>query len=136
MATTFWISFSLLYQLPFLTSQVLTPGLQHVHVCKHDAVLADCDFKAKLGKKQKRKVYIYKKANTSQIQKDLDEFTKQFHNDQINNPEVEDNWNSLKKAVFDTLNQNVPSKILGGKTDLPWLTHKIQENDETSQKRV
>ena len=45
------------------------------------------------------------------------------------NRDVDENWCFFKNRLLDILdivNKNVPSKILKGKMDLPWLTPKIK----------
>jgi hypothetical protein len=108
----------------------MVPGLS-----KHDVVLADCDIKPKLCKKKSRKVYLYKKANNDQIKEDLQKFAEQFLSEQSSKAVVEEMWTSFKNVIFETLEKNVPSKTLKGKTDLPWITHKIQRMMKHRRKR-
>ncbi len=115
-----------------MSSIKTTPGL-----CKHDPETAVCDLKAKINKTKDRKVYNYRKANMVQIREDLEKFRDSFIKQQENNLDVETYWKSFKDNVMmETLEKNVPSKILrGGKIDLPWMTNKIQKMMKSRQKR-
>ncbi len=71
-----------------------------------------------------------------QIREDLETFRSSFIKQQYNNPNMETNWKSFKDNVMETLEKNVPSKILRvGKIDLTWMTYKIQKMMKSKQKK-
>ena len=110
----------------FTTSPDLLSKCQTVPgISDHDAVSAEYEIKACISEKEPRKVYIFNKADHKKIELDLIELQNEFY-DTWRNRDVEDNWRFFKNNLLEIVNKNVPSKILKGKTDLPWLTPKIK----------
>jgi hypothetical protein len=74
-----------------------------------------------------RTVYLFKKENTEQMEKDMECLKTQYLQD-CNTRSAEENWSFIKKGVLDSINKNVPTrKIVPGK-DLPWLTRHIRKH--------
>ena len=74
-----------------------------------------------------RTVYLFKKENKEQMEKDLEQLKKEYLQN-CKKRSVEENWTSFKRGILDCITKNVPTKkIIPGK-DLPWLTHHIKKN--------
>ena len=97
------------------------PGL-----CKHDAVTAEYSFKAKPNLKKKRTVHLFNKANWDKIKSDLKEFRGTFLQD-FRQSNAQENWDRFKKKINTIMSEHVPSKILKGKRDLPFLNTRCRK---------
>ena len=87
--------------------------------------MADYEIKASIPEKKPRKVYDFKKADHNKIELDLIQLQSDFLNT-WRNRDVQGNWNFFKNGLLDIVNKNVPSKVIKGNTDLPWITPRIK----------
>ena len=49
------------------------------------------------------------------------------------NRDVESNWKYFKENILDIVKENVPTRTVKGKADLPWFTRKIKKTTQTTQ---
>ncbi|XP_072046463.1 uncharacterized protein [Amphiura filiformis] len=60
------------------------------------------------------------------VRKDMEDFKDCFLESEPMENNIEDNWNSLKNAVFKAMDNNVPTKQLSTWQHVPWMTTTIK----------
>ena len=92
----------------------------------HEAVTIHLDTTVKYARKKPRMVYLFRKGNMEGVQKDLEDFKNSFLESDPEGKDVDENWNSLKKAIFKTMDKNIPKKQLSSWQDVPWIGNPIK----------
>ena len=108
---------------PDLTKSCSTiPGISdHDH-----AVLMEVDLEAQRNKKASRTVPLYNKANWDKIRDDMETYEKEFFDTLPADHSVDENWESLKTKIMSTIAENVRTKLIGNRKDMPWMTRNLK----------
>ena len=80
---------------------------------------------AERTKQPPRSVYVWNKANVTEIKSDILKVSEHLTNNTTNNT-VEEVWTDIHKALTDTLKKNVPTKTLSNKYHQPWSNTMIK----------
>jgi hypothetical protein len=92
----------------------------------HHAVVVDLDTAVKYSRKQPRTVYMYRKGNMDGVRENLEDFKNTFLESGPMEKDIDTNWNSLKNAIFDAMDKNIPKKKLSTWQHVPWMTGTIK----------
>ena len=92
----------------------------------HDAVVAELEMSVQINRKSPRKVFLYKKANWNNIKNDLLAFKQMFLSSNPICTPISKNWSNFKSAAMDTVERNIPTKILTSRRDLPWINRDLK----------
>ena len=95
-------------------------------ISDHDgAIVVDSDILPVQNKKAPRKVFVFSKAHWNKMKKDVIDFTRSFV-DMYKSRSVDDNWNSIKDCINNTMSAHIPTKMTTRKNHKPWLTTDIK----------
>ena len=100
----------------------------------HGAVVADINLRPQKVKKMPRKVFVYKKANNSKIDEELDRFTTHFMENNPHERSVKENWIIIKTKLLEIISINIPQRTIKGCPDVPWITHEIKRMIKTRKR--
>jgi hypothetical protein len=92
----------------------------------HDIIFSEINLSLPKIKQKPHKVYQYKKANWEKIEQDL-QTTHSHMRENQNHMDVNDLWNYFKNSTSDSIKKNIPTKSIGNKTTLPWVTPQIKK---------
>ena len=93
----------------------------------HDIVITDLDLKRRPQKKNPRRIYIYKRADTDSLKKVIsDSWNKFLHTEPLQKC-VEDNWKYFKDMTTTAMQHHIPTKMLSGRWNIPWLTPALRK---------
>ena len=83
---------------------------QPISLSDHDILSVTTFIKPVVNKKPSRSVYNYRKADCTQIREDMASFRDHYlHNNPSSNT-VEENWNTFKNALFESMDKHIPKK--------------------------
>ena len=100
----------------------------------HQAVICDVNTQARINKKPPRTIYLYDKANNEQLRKELRDHYRTFK-ETYTKRTVDENWNSFKNTLDQTMSKNIPTKTLSSRTHVPWMTYHIRRKLRIKQRR-
>ena len=95
-------------------------------ISDHQAVSFGIETQARRQKKPERHVYQYRKANTEGLLSDMAAFQETFLNSDPLNNTVEENWNTFKSTLTETMNRHIPQKKITSRWNLAWITPGIR----------
>ena len=99
----------------------------------HDIVLLDTSLQAVRATPVKRKIYLWKKADTENIKTTRTDYCRTFPAERF--ASVEDMWQNLKSALTNnTMEKFVPSKISSSKYTHSWVNTKIPRATHRKQR--
>ena len=90
----------------------------------HLAVSTNLNIKINRTKKAPRKVYNFKKADSTKIKTALSPFYEEFS--KLSGISVEDQWTKFKDGIFKIINKYIPTKTFKNKIDVPWMATEIK----------
>ena len=94
-------------------------------ISDHSIVLADCDLKVTINKKPPRKVYQWSKADWQLIKEQTVIFAKQFLALTLTRT-VKENYTVFIEYMEGILANNIPSKLLYSRHNLPWMNRNFK----------
>ena len=95
-----------------------TPGLSDRNV-----MLINFQTLLHVIKQNPRKIYLYKKADQDKIREKLSNISDVYFNlNSISPHSVDENWSFFFKNFQQILSDHVPTKTLGRRTHLPWMS--------------
>jgi hypothetical protein len=107
------------------------PGL--VHKCytapgisDHDILVIECSTKAKINKKPPRRVFCYNRADWNKVKEDLLAYQQEYLSSNPSSRSVEQNWNDFKANTQSIIEQHIPTKLVGSRYHLPYITTEIK----------
>ena len=111
--------------MPFKSLNLISPGTSD-----HDMVTANhghCHrlLKPLLQKQKLRKVHLFRKADWAKFKSLMESNQKSFLSNH-QGKSVKDLWNSFTSTLTKYMDECIPSKIIRGKSSLPWITQKIK----------
>jgi hypothetical protein len=95
-------------------------------ISDHSAVVTDLNTKVYFQKQKPRSIYQYAKANWEKVREDLTEMVNDVKALYSDGADVDRMWCTFKEAIKTTVNKHVPSKTIGKKTRIPWLTQETK----------
>ena len=98
-----------------------TPGISD-----HAMVVTDFEVLPHIVKHNRRRCYMFQKANWSGIKHATAELSSLVQTRVENKEDIEDVWSFFKSSLFKILDDNVPSKIMKGRKSLPWFSHSLK----------
>ena len=110
----------------FLKSCYTVPGISDHHM-----VVVDCDVKPRYKKQKHRKLYIYKKANWTNIKSNLRALGMHITHSPSS---VETKWQDLREGISKAMSHNIPTKWSSNRSHLPWLTSKLKKRIKKKHK--
>jgi hypothetical protein len=97
----------------------------HPGMSDHQVVITEIDVKAKQAKKVPRKVLLYIKGNMDGVRSDMKEFHEKFKDSDLPPEELN---NIFTSELMDSIKKHIPTKIISGRWDIPWMTKHIKCN--------
>ena len=70
----------------------------------------------------KRKIYIYKKADSELLKGEISSAWDKFQTSQSHDRSVEQNWCHFTSIILTAIKNHVPTKTISGRWNLPWIT--------------
>ena len=98
----------------------------HAGIGDHDLVTAQCSLKPSVHKQKLRRVQLFKKADWPKLKFLMADFKDRFIAEHIGKP-VDLLWLEFTKALEKFSSQCIPTKLIWGKSSLPWITQEIVE---------
>ena len=112
---------------------ILTSHPSYKQICKpmpsignsdHDIVLYDTSIKASRPKPVRRQISLWKKADSSEIKKDLTNFSEGFTDIVLSNMEAI--WTDFKSFIQEIIEKRVPTKMTSARHSHPWMNGSIK----------
>ena len=75
----------------------------------------------KRSNKPPRKIYPYQRANTEDLKAEPQKISKDFGRKNLSETNANNFWNEFKDRVQNSVEKNVPSKIVWNRTRSPWI---------------
>ena len=110
-------------------SSVNVPGISD-----HDIIITDTDTKVQYQRTPPRTCYIYSKADWTKINIDLENLQTTVENNKENGHSVHQLWDTFKKELFGTMNNNIPHKEIRSRNSIPWITRKHRKMIKRKQR--
>ena len=108
-----------------------TPGL--VNNCHspdkfsdHFAVAYTLNTSIPFKRKPKRKVCLFNNGNYDSLRSELQKFQESFSQSTSEDTEIEEDWKLFKSALKTSVDRDIPSKMVGDRSKLPWLSARLR----------
>ena len=75
---------------------------------------------------KKRKIYIYKKADSELLKGEISSAWDKFQTSQPHDRSVEQNWCHFTSIILTAIKNHVPTKTISGRWNLPWITRGLR----------
>ena len=85
------------------------------------AIVVDSAITPVLNKKTQRTIHLFSKADWNNMRKEIELFSEKFINTHLDHT-VNENWISIKNAIFSTIENHVPQRKVSTKKKHPWIT--------------
>ena len=105
-----------------LSNELHAPSLSH----DHDAVFLELIFKPRLFKGNDHFTYLYKKADISGLDNELNQTVQEFSTRDPTNFSVDENWLFFSSKLKAAIDKWVPKKQVKSHRRLPWITRQIK----------
>ncbi len=89
----------------------------------HEAVMVDINAKRQRIKENKRKVFIYSKADTDSLGADIVKFKDDFLSSDYLSRSIDENWSMFKSMVTNAMNKHIPTKNVRGRLVVVKTSH-------------
>ena len=96
-------------------------------ISDHDMVVSDIDTKPIITKQQRRKCFIFSKANWSDLNKAISEIEKPIHDMILDNKTVNEVWIFFKNILMKKVEELIPSKMSGSRPKSPWINREVKK---------
>ena len=120
----------------FATSRpsLLTKCVPHPGISDHEIVIVESEISVKYKRPVRRKIYLWKKANTNNLKEDFQKFSKDFVNEYHSNKDINALWNVFAKKSQTLLDKHVPSKFTTQRFSQPWINRAIKRLSAKKQR--
>ena len=109
---------------------MVVPGISD-----HEGIpVVTINIKPKITKFKPRKIFMYHKADHDQIKRDLTSMKQDFESLDIDHLTVDQLWAKFSDEIKQTMDDNIPSKIVRGGKVSPWINHKIKRKQKQKQR--
>ena len=109
-----------------LVLSTIPDSVSKIHVVEsisdHSVVISDLILKVKPTRKVKRKIYIYKKADSELLKDEISSAWDKFQTSQPHDRSVEQNWCHFKRIILTAIKNHFPTKTISGRWNVPWIT--------------
>ena len=105
-----------------LSNELHVPSPSH----DHDAVFFELNFKPRLLKGNDHFPYLYKKADISGLDNELNQLVQEFSTRDPTNFSVDENWLFFSSKLKAAIDKWVPKKQVKSHRRLPWITRQIK----------
>ena len=85
------------------------------------AIVVDSAITPTINMKPQRTIHLFSKADWSSMHKEIELFSEHFLNSYYEHS-LNDNWNSIKNAIFSSVEKHVPQRKASNKKKHPWIT--------------
>ena len=99
----------------------------------HHGITFNVKTEVNRNKKKPRKVYLFRKVNEAGLREELIDLNSKFSR-MATNKSIEGNWDLFKFGILDAINKHIPTKILGTKQDVAWMTYDIKRMIKASKR--
>ena len=104
-------------------------------ISDHDGIpLVNINIKPKINKSKPRKIYLYQKANQTQIKSDLNDLSLKFVNIDPNSVTTEQLWMEFSDTIKSSMEKNIPTKIISKRNITPWVNRKVKRSLKHKQR--
>jgi len=99
-------------------------------------IITDMETKPHYQKTTPRKRYtdIYSKANWNKVKENLQSLEKELRMGYTNKETSDNIWQTFKRTLCSSLDENIPSKTIKSNNNLPWINHKIRKMIKRKQR--
>ena len=94
-------------------------------ISDHDAIVADSDIKPAYAKKAPRNIFLFSRADWSNMRDDTRKFAVEFLSNYATAC-MEENWTSLKLFISQSMASHIPSKTTSRRHNIPWLSSELK----------
>lgn len=105
-------------------------------VSDHEIVIIQSQVHAKYQRPTKHKIYIWKKANTEDLKKEMSDFSSNFTNTHNKDTPIDILWSLFKNSCNELLNKFVPSKTTSSRFSQPWINSDIKRLSRNKKKNL
>ena len=102
-----------------IKSSYIVPGISDHHM-----VVVDCDVKPRYKKKKHIKLYIYKKANWTNIKSNQRALSMYINHSPSS---VETKWQDIRDGILKAMSHDIPTKWSSNRSHLPWLSSRLKK---------
>ena len=92
----------------------------------HSAVACTLNTSIPFRRKPRRKVYLFNKGDYDSLRSELQEFQESFFQSTSEDTDIEEDWKLFKSALKTSVDRNIPSKMVSGRSKLPWLSARLR----------
>ena len=100
----------------------IIPGLSD-----HNIVKSVVNIKPKFNKQQPRRSFLFRKANWESFRDYMRSYSSTFL-ENLNGKSVDQAWSEFKDTIHEGIRKFIPSKLIGSKKHLPWITVRIKRD--------
>ena len=105
-------------------------------ISDHAIIITDMETKPHYQKTTPRKRFtdIYSKANWNKVKENLQSLEKELRMGYTNKETSDNIWQTFKRKLFSSLDENIPSKTIKSNNNLPWINYKIRKMIKRKQR--
>ena len=104
-------------------------------ISDHDTVFINTNIEPQRQRPVKRKLYIWKQANSEKIREELDAYSVNFRKEFNVNSAVQDMWDSFKQVCHKMINDYVPSKLSSTRFNQPWINRTVKSLSQKKRRQ-
>jgi hypothetical protein len=118
-----------LLDLVFTNNQSLVKASTSVPgISDHSMVVTDIDILPCYARQKPRKIYMYSKADWTNIYKDAETLSNNIKNmEATQSTTVEELWSTFKQGISETMISNIPSKTCKARQSVPWFSKSLRK---------
>ncbi|KAK3096098.1 hypothetical protein FSP39_023212 [Pinctada imbricata] len=95
-------------------------------ISDHEAIFIDSDVQVKLQRPTRRKIYLWKKANMTDLRNHMRNFSDNYVQNHSTTEPIDSLWCALKTGCLSVLDTCVPSKMTTQRYSQPWITQDLK----------
>ena len=104
-------------------------------ISDHDGIpLILLNTKPSKNKQKPRKVFMYQKANVTELKVDVQQISNDFSEKDVSTSNANDLWLELKDKLHTAVDKHVPSKTVGKRNNTPWINHTLKRLHKRKQR--
>lgn len=103
-------------------------------ISDHGMVLFEVQLACRTKKPVKRKIYLRKKANTTRITNELQDFIKDFGESVSETESIDTKWNMFQQRITEIMDSCIPHKFTTSRHNLPWFDRNLRRQTRKKQK--
>jgi hypothetical protein len=108
----------------FLTNRptLINKGEPLPGISDHEVVFIDSSLKARRNRPPKRKVHIWKRADTPGLIAGVEDLNIKFHSKFSHSSDIESMWRFISQQLLNLMEKKIPSKLTSSRIQQPWIT--------------